>query len=317
MRQYWLTQAILSLLMTTLAIMAAPLKAEPESEAHPDSSSTRLEVSNETGKIIQQELTSGPVKVRVNYQPINFEQPERPENNLQVEIFYAGKLALTTTKSTYYFGAVELQDLDSNGSPEVIIQTFTGGAHCCMAITTYTWQDAAFKAISFAPLDGGGGQFKDLNQDGNVEFITVDNAFYYAFSSYAGSFPPSIVLTFENGRYVDRTANFTNYLHATAQDMAELVQQNQDNAVDHNGVLASYVAQKIRLGEYQSGWDFMIAHYNPKDEWGLDKYDQEGNVVGQYPDFPSALRGFLTQFGYLDSLDKPQPQVNRSPVTGF
>ena len=59
------------------------------------------------------------------------------------------KLQTSITETVFMFGSVDLNDLDSDGIPEVLLQAYTGGAHCCMAITTYTWQNNQFKPIYF------------------------------------------------------------------------------------------------------------------------------------------------------------------------
>jgi len=71
-----------------------------------------------------------------------------------------------------------------------------------------------------------------------------------------------------------------------------------------NGILAGYVAQKALLGEYEEGWKFMLANYDRTSEWGLAIY-QENREIGKYPNFPTALRAFLIQQGYLDKNGKP------------
>ncbi|HEY9880284.1 MAG TPA: hypothetical protein V6D29_17645 [Leptolyngbyaceae cyanobacterium] len=276
---------------------------------------THLEIDSETGSFQDREISLGSVQVRASYQPIDFEErPQATENNLQLQILRDGKPYRSLTETVYNYGSLDLKDLDSDGSPEVIVQAFTGGAHCCMAITTYTWQDGNYQAIPFNLLDGGGGEFKDLNGDGLTEFLSFDNAFFYAFGSYAGSFPPSLILTFENGEYRDSTTQFHDYLKSTAWEMYQSFQERGSGSMDVNALLAGYVAQKIRLGEYQEGWNFMLAHYDKTTDWGLADYDQDGNVVRSYPNFPTALRSFLTELGYLDSQGKPQQQVDRSPI---
>ncbi|NJL45623.1 MAG: hypothetical protein HC922_07595 [Leptolyngbyaceae cyanobacterium SM2_3_12] len=72
-------------------------------------------------------------------------------------MFYNDDLQLSVEETVYMFGSVDLTDLDSDGIPEVVVQSFTGGAHCCMAISTYTWQGEGFRPIYFDYLDGGGG----------------------------------------------------------------------------------------------------------------------------------------------------------------
>jgi hypothetical protein len=183
-----------------------------------------------------------------------------------------------------------------------------------MAITTYTWQNDQFQSIVFDYLDAGGGIFEDLDDDGLTEFVTLDNAFFYTFSSYAGSYPPSVILTFQDGSYIDTTTQFRQRLGSTAWDMYQSVEERDDEGYEINGLLAGYVAQKIRLGQYQEGWDFMLARYERDNDWGLQIYDNDGNVVKEYENFPSALEAFLQELGYLDTNGNPQPGVDRSPV---
>ena len=147
-----------------------------------------------------------------------------------------------------------------------------------------------------------------------TEFVTLDNAFFYAFSSYAGSYPPSLILTFQNGEYVDTTSEFAQRLGSTAWDMYQSVEHREDEGYEINGLLAGYVAQKIRLGQYQEGWDFMLARYERDNDWGLRIYDNDGNVIEEYKNFPAALQAFLKDLGYLDASGTPQPGADRTPV---
>ena len=49
----------------------------------------------------------------------------------------------------------------------------------------------------------------------------------------------------------------------------------------------------------------MLANYDRTSDWGLAIY-QEDREIGKYPDFPTALRAFLIQQGYLDKNGKPK-----------
>jgi len=289
-----------------LLVVALPALAQSEAQ-------TSLELDSEMGAFEDQELSQGPVKVVASYQPIDFEA-DLQEDNLQLDLYYNGELQKSVTETVFMFGSVDLNDLDNDGTPEVLLQAYTGGAHCCMAITTYTWQEDQFQPIYFDYLDGGGGRFEDLNRDGLTEFITLDNAFFYTFSSYAGSYPPSVVLTFRDGTYTDTTPQFRQRLGSTAWDMYQSVEQRDDDGYEINGLLAGYVAQKIRLGQYQEGWNFMMARYERDDDWGLQIYDNDGNVIEEYENFPDALQAFLKELGYLDMSGNPQAGVDRSPV---
>jgi hypothetical protein len=295
-----------SVLLATILGMGASALAQPETQ-------TSLELDGDMPGFENRELTQGPVKVVASYQPIDYEA-EVQEDNLQLDLYYQGELRQSVTETVFMFGSVDLNDLDSDGTPEVLLQAYTGGAHCCMAITTYTWQEDRFRPIYFDYLDGGGGRFEDLDGDGLTEFVTLDNAFLYTFSSYAGSYPPSLILTFQDGEYIDTTNQFQQRLGSTAWDMYQSVEQRDEEGYEINGLLAGYVAQKIRLGEYRQGWDFMMARYERGNDWGLQSYDNDGNVVEEFADFPTALQAFLQDLGYLDASGNPKPGVDRSPV---
>lgn len=259
---------------------------------------TEVELNNDTASFKDKELISGAVKVSVSYN--KQEDFADDSNNLQYQIFYNELPKINSSAYTRFIGSVSLKDLDNNGSSEVIVKTFSGGAHCCTNFTIYTWQNNQFIKTETGFLDGEGGIFEDLDRDGKFEFYTSDNSFLYAFSSYAGSFPPSLIYTFNNGKFKNVTRKYVKQLKSRAWEMYEAFLQNKKENFEVNGILAGYVAQKALLGEYQQGWEFMLASYDPTSDWGLTIYqgDQE---AGKYSNFPDALKSALIKQGYLDN----------------
>ena len=124
------------------------------------------------------------------------------------QIFYNGVLEINSSDFTTTIGSVSLKDLDGNAKPEVIINTFSGGAHCCTALNIYSWDGNKFIKLETGFMDGEGGTFQDLDGDGKLEFITSDNSFLYRFSSYAASFPPSQIYALRNGKLEDVTRRY-------------------------------------------------------------------------------------------------------------
>lgn len=261
---------------------------------------TEFEINNDTGSVNSKELTAGAIKVIVDFEPIKFDNSNSPkENNLSYQIFYNNKLQISAKESTYYTGGIALKDLDSNGTVEVLIRTFSGGAHCCTNLNIYTWQKNKFAKLETGMRDGGGGEFLDLDGDRKLEFVSFDQSFLYRYSSYAGSFPPSTIYSFRNGKLVDTTRQHPKYLRSTAWQMYQSFLASKRNQSEVNGVLAGYVAQKALLGEFEQGWKFMLANCDRASDWGLDIYDKKGNVIGRHPNFPVALRSHLKESGYL------------------
>lgn len=265
-----------------------------------------ITIDYDTQAFQSRKLQAGAVEVSVNYEPYKQTQ-DSPENsdNLHYQISYNGQVKVKAGVSTVNSGEVSLKDLDGDRIAEVIVSSFSGGAHCCTNIKIYAWQKDHFGETETGFLDGMGGTFQDLDRDGKQELVTVDNAFLYTFSSYAGSFPPTLIYAFQQGQLQDVTRHYPKYLRTQLQAMFKTFQETR-NQGERNGVLAGYVAQKALLGEFQQGWDFMLANYDRSSDWGLTRYDSQGQETGRYPDFPAALKALLIKRGYLD--DKGHPR---------
>jgi len=294
--------AVLALTVTlscALSAIAAPL----------------AEITLEKDAIRNQEIASDSVRVVVKrYEPINFET--EADSYLIYEIYIDGNLKTQVRdKVDFIFGDLHLENLDPDGIPEIVFHRYTGGAHCCSIYTLYSWQgDRLHRTLTY-PLDASAaGTFEDLDGDGYSEFTSSDGRFLYAFGSYASSWPPGVVLSFRNGMLVDVTRQFPKRLRSQMQAAYQQAENiyAQEDALGINSILAGYVAQKILLGEYQSGWDYMLAHYDPTDTWGLTTTTPSGEVVQKYPDYPSALTDFLIDLEYLTVNGTPNPNLDLS-----
>jgi hypothetical protein len=263
---------------------------------------TSIEIDSQTNSFRNRKIQSGSIEVLVSFRQATLADNEA--ENLFYKIFYKGKLQVTAKSSLSVFGEISLADLDNDREPEVIVKTFSGGAHCCTNHLIYAWQNQNFVTTETGYLDSSGGEFVDLNGDRKLEFVTYDNAFLYAFSSYAGSYPPTLIYSFDRGKLTNVTRQYQRELRERVTKMYETVLAAKQQNYEINGILAGYVAQKILLGEYKQGWQFMLAHYDLKSENGLDIYEGD-KKVGQYPNFPAALKAFLIQTGYLDKNGNP------------
>jgi hypothetical protein len=289
-------------LLSCLSLTIIPL-----SFSLPALAATQLNISSETNSFRDRKIQSGAIEVVVNYRQL-FIGGNDDGDNLSYKIFYNGKLQVkASTYTSSAFSEILLQDLDKDFQPEVIIKTFSGGAHCCTNHRIYSWQNNKFVSTDTGFLDGMGGEFSDIDKDGIFEFITHDNAFLYAFSSYAGSYPPSLIYRFYRGKLENVTRMYPEELRDTANKMgAAIAEIKKDDQLEVNGILAGYVAQRVLLGEYKQAWQFMLDNYDLKSDNGLDIYDGD-KKIGEHPNFPAALKAFLIQNGYLDKNGNPYP----------
>lgn len=262
-----------------------------------------LEISSDTSAFSNLTLSEGSVSTTLDYTPPNYDSlADDIGEHLQYQVYYDGEQFVEAAAEAFGFSSVSLQDLDGDRTAEVIVKDFSGGAHCCTSTVVYSWQGDDFSQVETGYLDGDGGQFEDLDGDGNYEFVSANNAFLYAFSSYAGSFPPPLVMTFSDGTFTDTTRQYPELIRERINSVEGLLAESEF-VLERNGLLASYVASKILVGEYESGWAYMLDRYDQSSEWGLNVYSTDGEVVGSYPDFPTALRAFLEETGYLSPQD--------------
>jgi hypothetical protein len=287
----------LCLLTTLTCFTARSVIAESETE---------VELRDDSSPLVEEKISSGLVTVSIDYQPLDRERETFLEHgNLQYRIFYNESEKVNVETITFNSGNISLRDLDNNGTAEAIVKTFSGGAHCCTNILIYSWSGDRFVTTELGELDGDGGNFKDLDGDGKWELVTVDHAFLYQFSSYAGSFPPSLILGFNNGDLQDLTRQYSRAIASRAKQMYRTFLANKKNNLEINGILAGYVAQQALLGKEKEreAWDFMLSNYDRNSQWGLEIYEGD-RQVGQYPNFPTALREFLLKNGYLRALER-------------
>ncbi len=197
--------------------------------------------------------------------------------------------------------------LPDTETPQLIITNFTGGAHCCTQTTILTRapHSEAWLAITAATLDGDGYWFEDLNGDGGQELLSVDNAFFYTFDSYAGSFAPLKISRLKGGNIEDISEEPA-MRSRLIQDLAgmEFSAKLNPELWKSNGFLAGWVASKVRLGQGEEAWKKFLANYEKKSDFGPQTCTT-GQEIDDCPadntkpiPIPKALAQFLRDNGY-------------------
>ena len=79
----------------------------------------------------------------------------------------------------------------NRSTPQVVMTSFTGGAHCCTVTQIATSDsDGRWSVLKADTLDADGYESEDLGGDGVSELVSIDNSFLYAFDGYASSYAP-------------------------------------------------------------------------------------------------------------------------------
>jgi hypothetical protein len=147
-------------------------------------------------------------------------------------------------------GPLQVRDLDGDGEPEVLVDAYSGGAHCCALTEILRFTGAAYSTLE-AFWGNTGYDLTDLNGDGRPEFVAADDAFAGAFTSYAASFFPPLVLDYEaaaKGGFRDVTRGFPSLVRKNLRQALHSLRQARRRHYETLGIVAAYVADLYLLG---------------------------------------------------------------------
>lgn len=192
--------------------------------------------------------------------------------------------------------------------PVVMLQSFSGGAHCCNHVQLAGVSGGRLKVVDLGSWDGDQIALPvDLSGDGVADFVERDDAFLYAFAAYAMSAAPPKVLNVTGGRVIDvskRAAFRQLYLDEMATS-GEICRTGAEG-MDRNGACPSYVASAARVGRLDEAWAEMVRSYAADLDWELpsgcvvrtSEQCPEGSQI-VYKSYPEALLAFLKEHGYV------------------
>ncbi len=100
-------------------------------------------------------------------------------------------------------------DITGTGVPNLVLESFSGGAHCCFTTTVLELTDAP-KEVLVTPYGECGGDFVDLDDNGTFEYRTCDDSFAYEYCSYASSPLVLTIMSYDAslGQYVAASPNY-------------------------------------------------------------------------------------------------------------
>lgn len=213
------------------------------------------------------------------------------------------------------------------GAPLVVmLQSFSGGAHCCNHVQLAGLSGGRMKVVDLGSWDGDELPVPgDLNRDGVADFVERDNAFLYTFAAYAMSYAPPTILNVIGGRVVD-VSRRQGYRKLYLQEMAKAGEtcRTAPDGMDRNGACPSYVASASRVGMLTEAWDDMIRSYSATEDWeyptgctiaAKGECPESSRIV--YKSYPEALLAFLKEHDYVASSWSPPTAIEPADAAPF
>jgi hypothetical protein len=192
-------------------------------------------------------------------------------------------------------------DPDST-NPQLLITSYTGGAHCCVHIQVLDFVDGRWRTADVGTFDGEPfSRFPtDIDGDKITDIQPWDDRFAYAFDCYACSWMPPRVFNIKGGKVQDVSAA-PRYRALYVKDF----EGAKKKCLEHsNAACAGMVADGYRLGRTDEAWSVAMANIDPNYGWLLPGCKVKA-TNGQCPEsqefhsgeFRAALKQFLIDAG--------------------
>lgn len=151
-----------------------------------------------------------------------------------------------------------LHDLDGDGTADLLVQSYSGGAHCCYSYTVFSLGGKVKKA---AILEARNSPFilEDVDGDGRLEARGTDDTFAYWEASYAQSPKPKVIVRLKGGRF-ELARNLMKKPPISGIAMADEVKKYRQILEDEQTFVPAWwgrILEFIYSGQGEQAWRFL------------------------------------------------------------
>jgi hypothetical protein len=185
---------------------------------------------------------------------------------------------------------LRVADLEENGSPDVILGLYSGGAHCCYITQVYHY-DATLStyAVSQRDFADAGARLRKLG--GTPVFVPADDRFAYTFAPFAFSGLPIQIWSFARGRFREVTRRYPAHIAADAARQYAGFSRYRGRHLGL-GFIAAWAADEDLLGPHARVARTLATQRRTGGLASVDGFSKAGGA------FVVELRHFLASTGY-------------------
>jgi hypothetical protein len=171
--------------------------------------------------------------------------------------------------------AISEIDFDGSGKKKIVIEYYTGGAHCCFHLGIGELKGNSFVFLDSLYLGNAGYEISDMDKNGMLEIVTVNDMFAYAFTNFAQSRFPAVIYEFRNNRFHLANEDYEEVVLAHIKELKTELNDyknfecpkdaNEDTFNTDAGavkaLLAPIVADYFSIGRTEDGYNFIKSFY--------------------------------------------------------
>jgi hypothetical protein len=156
---------------------------------------------------------------------------------------------------------VHIVRLDGSARPSVVLDLYSGGAHCCFVEQVFSLAKDS-QVVHKAEYNFGnpGVRLVKLKAGRGYDFLSANNDFAYEFTDFAASGMPIEIFNFSNDAFHNVTLSFPNLIRSdAAQWMKTFRSQASTHYQDSVGFVAAWAADEDMLGHSAAVSRFLAA----------------------------------------------------------
>jgi hypothetical protein len=156
---------------------------------------------------------------------------------------------------------VHVVRLSPSESPSVVLDLYSGGAHCCFVEQVYSLGTNSH-VVHKAEYNFGnpGVRLVKLGAGGSYDFLSANNDFAYAFTDFAASGMPIEIFNFSHDAFHNVTKSYPSLIRKdAAQWMKAFRSQANSHYQDSVGLVAAWAADEDMLGHFAGVARFLTA----------------------------------------------------------